>query len=74
MNAMRNAYLDALGIDRWVPRGAAPEVAPEVVPQVVRRESAAPAPLRADVAPPRVIPATAYQRGPLAGEGLLDRR
>jgi DNA polymerase len=29
MGPLRNAYLDALGIDRWVPRNAPPEVAPE---------------------------------------------
>jgi uracil-DNA glycosylase len=34
MGPLRNAYLDALGIDRWVPRDAPAEVAsiPEVVP------------------------------------------
>jgi DNA polymerase len=29
MGPLRNAYLDALGIDRWVSRNAPPEVAPE---------------------------------------------
>src|SRR5262245_18551979 len=29
MVPLRNAYLDALGIDRWVPRNSPPEVAPE---------------------------------------------
>src|SRR5690349_11759445 len=29
MGPLRNAYLDALGIDRWVPRNAPPEVVPE---------------------------------------------
>jgi uracil-DNA glycosylase family 4 len=29
MGPLRNAYLDALGIDRWVPKSAPPEVAPE---------------------------------------------
>jgi DNA polymerase len=28
MGPLRNAYLDALGIDRWVPRNAPPEAAP----------------------------------------------
>src|SRR5688572_24688018 len=28
MGPLRNAYLDALGIDRWVPRNSPPEVEP----------------------------------------------
>jgi DNA polymerase len=56
---LRNAYLDALGIDRWVPRNAPAEVVPE--PVVVRADSPVHAPAatviqvpqaRAPLAPP----------------------
>lgn len=38
--ALRNAYLDALGIDRWVPRGSA--AAPETAFEEAARKDAAP--------------------------------
>lgn len=69
MSSMRNAYLEALGIDRWVPRGAAEEIAEPVTVRVqprapLREEPAArnPAPLIA----PLIAPASNYHRGPLA--------
>src|SRR5690349_5861895 len=59
---LRNAYLDALGIDRWVPRNAAPEpemaTRPEVpaapatdAPPAARIESPVPTPVTAPRAP-----------------------
>jgi uracil-DNA glycosylase len=55
--SLRNAYLDALGIDRWVPRDAAPE--PEVVPGAVTPATplvSAPA-ARAGISEPTPVPA-----------------
>jgi len=50
MGPLRNAYLDALGIDRWVPRNAPAEVAPpEVIPSEL---SKAPGVASADVPSP----------------------
>jgi uracil-DNA glycosylase family 4 len=51
---LRNAYLEALGIDRWVPRNAPPEVLAEPVAVAARAEAAViQAPLaRAPLAPP----------------------
>ena len=45
MGPLRNAYLDALGIDRWVPRGAPPEAASfaEAAPPAAKRNDAPPA-------------------------------
>ena len=67
MSSLRNAYLDALGIDRWVPRGAIEEMAAPAtsvasipIPMTAATRAAAP--------PPAAIPASAYQRGPLAGD------
>src|SRR5262245_45197907 len=78
MSSLRNAYLDVLGIDRWVPRSATGEAAAEA--PVVALE---PAPARAHTtsptarAPeaPRVSPTSTYQRGPLAGDwvGLREQ-
>lgn len=44
MGSLRNAYLDVLGIDRWVPRGAPPEAASvaEPAPPTARRNDAPP--------------------------------
>ena len=52
MGPLRNAYLDALGIDRWVPRNAPPEIpsVPEsapAAPMVAAATSRAPAPASA---------------------------
>jgi uracil-DNA glycosylase family 4 len=56
MDSLRNAYLDVLGIDRWVPRQVPEPAVPwDVPPQV--RESARPVPVdapRADEPPARV--------------------
>jgi len=44
MTTLRNAYLDALGIDRWVPRNAPVETAPEIEPpRVIETAPAMPA-------------------------------
>ena len=55
---LRNAYLDALGIDRWVPRNAPAEVLPE--PEVAPR-AGAPA---VQVRPPAVAPQAPAFDGP----------
>src|SRR5690242_20690343 len=72
MGSLRNAYLDVLGIDRWVPKGAVE--AAEPVLQIRTPESRAvtpppesPVPLRVAVPATRVA-APAYQRGPLAAD------
>ena len=56
MATLRNAYLDALGIDRWVPRNAPAEVAPS--PEPSRAVEAAPVtvPARAPAVAPFVAP------------------
>lgn len=56
MGPLRNAYLDALGIDRWVPRNAPPEIpsVPEsapAAPVVAAATSRAPAPALAPFVP-----------------------
>lgn len=76
MNSLRNAYLDALGIDRWVPRGAVEEAleipvarsSPAVSPRI---ETAA----RPSSPDPRVAPPSLYQRGPIAEDwpGLREQ-
>ena len=86
MSSLRNAYLDVLGIDRWVPRGAEAPVdavalaAPVAhMPVIETRAPTSPAtPARTPVAPVTrtpVAPATNYQRGPLANDwdGLRDQ-
>jgi DNA polymerase len=71
MGSLRNAYLDVLGIDRWVPKGAVEVAEPALA--VRAPDSRASASAIVESAPPlRVaVPATraatpAYQRGPLA--------
>jgi len=73
---MRNAYLDALGIERWVPRQAAeqsaplPEAADEPHPEVSRErltEAAPPAQVRAPL--PAPVPL-----GPITDWGVLRER
>jgi DNA polymerase len=54
---LRNAYLDALGIDRWVPRNAPAEVAPEI--PLARADAPMPAAAAASIQVPEV-------RAPLA--------
>jgi uracil-DNA glycosylase len=49
---LRNAYLDALGIDRWVPRNAPAEVAPEPVVANVEAPVAQAPQARVPLAPP----------------------
>ena len=76
MSSLRNAYLEVLGIDRWVPRGAEEPEAPVLVepPRAPQLRVAAPETRTPTAAPTSVAhpPASAYQRGPLAGdwEGL----
>jgi uracil-DNA glycosylase len=65
MSLLRNAYLDALGIDRWVPRGAEETAAPEA--PVVSIPPAMPG-TGARAAAPAPIPVSAYRRGALAGD------
>ena len=60
---LRNAYLDALGIDRWVPRDAAVESASIPLP-VTPATPAVAAPPAARVAPPAAVP-TVTPRAPL---------
>ncbi len=83
MNASRNAYLDVLGIDRWVPRNAPEEpatsmrdAAPVVAPRgegVMASIAAVPASRGAPVPAPASV--SAYQRGPLAADwsGLREQ-
>jgi uracil-DNA glycosylase len=69
MSSLRNAYLDALGIDRWVLRGGNEEIAAPEAPTVSTSIPASAASRAVASAPaPAVIPASAYQRGPLAGD------
>ncbi|MDF3021816.1 MAG: polymerase [Steroidobacteraceae bacterium] len=80
MNPLRNAYLEALGIDRWVPRGAVEEVAEPAAARVPPSISlpASPrteAPARATIPAPRLAPPAGYVRGPLADDwpGLREQ-
>lgn len=69
MGQSRNAYLDALGIDRWVPKNAPPEVA--FVPEVaVAAAPPAPNVSRADVP----APAAWTPLPPAADWGVLRER
>jgi uracil-DNA glycosylase len=61
MGPLRNAYLDALGIDRWVPRNSPPEVT--AVPEVASAVASS-APLRTG-APAPALPATPSTWTPL---------
>ena len=81
MGPLRNAYLDALGIDRWVPRNAPAEVAPvaEVASEVAPPASARATPpaTRADTAPapaPSPSPSTWTPLPPVADWGVLRER
>jgi DNA polymerase len=72
MGPLRNAYLDALGIDRWVPRNSPPEVAiPEVV---VTASSAAPARTDAPASAPLSTPSTWTPLPPTDDWGVLRER
>jgi DNA polymerase len=80
MSSLRNAYLDALGIDRWVSRSAPgieafeapPEgIAPIPKPEMQRARADASLHARAEApaaARRELPPATSYQRGPLAAD------
>jgi DNA polymerase len=70
MGPLRNAYLDALGIDRWVPRNSAAEVA---IPEVAGAATAAP---RADApaSAPLTTPSTWTPLAPTADWGVLRER
>jgi uracil-DNA glycosylase family 4 len=57
MASLRNAYLDALGIDRWVPRGIPESPAPMLEEQPAAIPETHAAPVRAEARPaPRVVP------------------
>ncbi len=71
MGPLRNAYLDALGIDRWVQRNALPEVAAPSEPAA--RMPAAPA-LTAVTARVATPPATWVPLPPTAEWGVLRER
>src|ERR1043165_1541111 len=64
---LRNAYLEALGIDRWVPRGAPPEIPVEQVARAPVQAPAAPrvtdVPVVVREPPPRLEPGIDW--GPL---------
>jgi uracil-DNA glycosylase len=71
MGSLRNAYLDVLGIDRWVPKGAVEVVEPAL--QVPAPDTRSPAPAATESPVPLRVAGTAtrvatpaYQRGPLA--------
>ena len=70
MGPLRNAYLDALGIDRWVPRNSPPEV---TVPAVA---AAVPAtPIHTDApAPAKPTPAAWTPLAPTDDWGVLRER
>ncbi|HUQ12630.1 MAG TPA: uracil-DNA glycosylase [Steroidobacteraceae bacterium] len=77
MSSLRNAYLDALGIDRWVPRSAvsdepcaapAKDLAPTAVPARVREAAAASLMARREPAEPAPRIITPTQRGPLSDD------
>ena len=67
MGPLRNAYLDALGIDRWVSRHAPAEVAAPVCPAATRGSHAlaAPRPHQSGAAPVRAAAADATDWGVL---------
>jgi DNA polymerase len=71
MGPLRNAYLDALGIDRWVPKNSPAEVAavPEAVTSAVRAPES-----RADAPAPAVSPATWTPLPPTQDWGVLRER
>ncbi|HEX6638268.1 MAG TPA: uracil-DNA glycosylase [Steroidobacteraceae bacterium] len=81
MSSLRNAYLDVLGIDRWVPRDApaeadlpAPVAAPEPTARATRPARLESVARAEHVAPaPRLV--TPLPRGPLAGDwaGLREQ-
>src|SRR5882672_2675749 len=72
MGPLRNAYLDALGIDRWVPRNSPAEVA---IPEVTAPAASA-APLRTDVPAkaPLTTPSTWTPLPPTHEWGVLRER
>ncbi len=56
--SLRNAYLDALGIDRWVPRNAPPDIVQaEVAQPVLARAPGSPPPMARDETPAIQAPA-----------------
>jgi DNA polymerase len=70
MSSLRNAYLDVLGIDRWVPRDAVDERAETVElpapPAAVTGTPPATASVVATAPAARDRPVSRYERGPLA--------
>jgi uracil-DNA glycosylase len=72
MGPLRNAYLDALGIDRWVPRNSPPEVAsPEVAAPAA---SLAPSRAGAPAPAPAQSPSTWTPLPPTDDWGVLRER
>ena len=72
MGPLRNAYLDALGIDRWVPRNSPPEVA--AIPQMAAAPSVAEARTNVPVSAPLATPSTWTPLPPTADWGVLRER
>ena len=70
MGPLRNAYLDALGIDRWVPRNSPPEVA---IPEVAAAATS-PALPRVDAPAPTSSPSTWTPHPPTDDWGVLRER
>ena len=73
MGPLRNAYLDALGIDRWVPKNSPAEVTP-VHADGPAATSVMPAALRADAPSPAESPATWIPLPPTGEWGTLRER
>jgi DNA polymerase len=76
MGPLRNAYLDALGIDRWVPRNSPAEVAvvPEVAAPMPAELARASAPARAPSPAPTPSPSTWTPLPPTPDWGVLRER
>ena len=73
MGPLRNAYLDALGIDRWVPKNLPAEVAP-VAPGAAAPSVMSAAALRSDATTPADSPATWVPLPPTGEWGTLRER
>src|SRR5688572_21047373 len=74
MEPLRNAYLDALGIDRWVPKNSPPE-SEFVLQAAATAAPAAPIASRANVAPaPASAPASWKPLSPTSDWGVLRER
>jgi uracil-DNA glycosylase len=72
MGPSRNAYLDALGIDRWVSRNSPAEVA--AIPEVAVPAASTGAPRTLPASPPSVSPASWTPLPPTDDWGVLRER